>query len=81
MPVDALATLGARASAGMVLTPKAGIFYLQHQKSLNLCGDEIRIFWGFKVNTKAADVLDSCITRSSAAIVLTVFEKQVLPLR
>ena len=33
MPVDALATLGARATAGMVLTPKVGIFYLQHQES------------------------------------------------
>ena len=33
MPADALATLGARASAGMVLTPKAEIFHLQHQKS------------------------------------------------
>ena len=28
MPADALATLGASASAGMVLTPKAGIFRL-----------------------------------------------------
>ena len=33
MPADALATLGASASAGMVLTPKAGIFHLQHQKA------------------------------------------------
>ena len=33
MPADALATLGASASAGMVLTPKGGIFCLQHQKS------------------------------------------------
>ena len=33
MPANALATLGARASAGMVLTPKAGIFHLQHEKS------------------------------------------------
>ena len=33
IPADALATLGARASAGMVLTHKAGIFHLQHQKS------------------------------------------------
>ena len=32
MPADALATLGASASAGMVLTPKAGIFRLQYQK-------------------------------------------------
>ena len=29
----ALATLGARESADMILTPKAGIFPLQHQKS------------------------------------------------
>ena len=33
MPADALGTLGARASTGMVLTPKAGIFRRQHQKS------------------------------------------------
>ena len=32
MPADALVTLGARASTGMVLTPEAGIFHLQHQK-------------------------------------------------
>ena len=32
-PAGALGTLGARASAGMVLTTKAGIFRLQHQKS------------------------------------------------
>ena len=32
IPVDALATLGASVSEGMVLTPKAGIFHLQHQK-------------------------------------------------
>ena len=29
MPADALVTLGASASAGMVLTPKVGIFCLQ----------------------------------------------------
>ena len=34
MPADALATLGGSASAGMVLTLKAGIFLLQYQKSL-----------------------------------------------
>ena len=33
MPTDALATLGARASAGMVLNPKAPIFRRQHHKS------------------------------------------------
>ena len=33
IPADALATLGARASAGVVLIPKAGIFRLQPQKS------------------------------------------------
>ena len=33
MPADALVTLGTRASAGMVLTLKAGILRLQHQKS------------------------------------------------
>ena len=33
MPVDALAILGARASASIVLTPKARIFHLQHQKN------------------------------------------------
>ena len=33
-PADELATLGASASAGMVLTPKPEIFRLQHQKSL-----------------------------------------------
>ena len=33
MPADALATLGARASTGMALTPKAKIFCLQHQES------------------------------------------------
>ena len=33
MPADVLATLGASASAGMVLTPKAGIFCLQYPKS------------------------------------------------
>ena len=33
MPADVLATLGARASADMVLTPKAGIYHLQNQKS------------------------------------------------
>ena len=33
MPADALATLGVRVSAGMVLTPEAGIFRLHHQKS------------------------------------------------
>ena len=31
MAADALATLGASASAAMILTPKAGIFHLQHQ--------------------------------------------------
>ena len=36
MPADALATLGASASAGMVLTPEAGILCLQHQKSSKL---------------------------------------------
>ena len=30
MPADALATLGASASTGMVLTCQAGIFCLQH---------------------------------------------------
>ena len=35
MSADALATSGASASAGMVLTPKAGIFHLHHQKSWN----------------------------------------------
>ena len=38
MPADALATSGARASAGMVLTPQNGLFHLQHQKS---CEDYI----------------------------------------
>ena len=33
MSADALATLGAKASTGMLLTPKAGIFCLQHQKN------------------------------------------------
>ena len=33
MPGDALVTLGARATAGMVLDPRAGIFCLQHQMS------------------------------------------------
>ena len=33
MDADALETLGASASAGMVFIPKAGIFRLQHQKS------------------------------------------------
>ena len=33
MSADALATLGASASAGMVLTSKAAIFRLQHQES------------------------------------------------
>ena len=33
MFADALATLGARASTGMVLTPQTEIFHLQHQKS------------------------------------------------
>ena len=33
MPVDVLATLGASASAGMVLAHEAWIFGLQHQKS------------------------------------------------
>ena len=32
-PADALVTLGARASTGMALIPKAGIFHLQLQKS------------------------------------------------
>ena len=32
MPADALATLGARASVGMVLTPRFGLFHLQDQK-------------------------------------------------
>ena len=34
-PTDVLATLGASASGGMVLTPKPGIFPWQHQNSLN----------------------------------------------
>ena len=34
MPADPVATLGDNASAGMVLTPKTGIFGLQRQKSL-----------------------------------------------
>ena len=33
MPADALATLGASASAGVVLAPKAGMFGLQQQMS------------------------------------------------
>ena len=33
MPADALVTWGARASAGMILIPKARIFCLQHLKS------------------------------------------------
>ena len=33
MPADALATWGARPSAGMVLSPKPRIFHHQHQKS------------------------------------------------
>ena len=45
MPADALATLGAKASAGMVLNHKAGIFRLQHLKindiSLNLSHESI----------------------------------------
>ena len=32
MPADALATLGASASAGIVLTYTAGLLRLQHQK-------------------------------------------------
>ena len=35
MPADALATLGVSASAGMVLTLKAGIFRLQHQNNVD----------------------------------------------
>ena len=38
MSADALATLGARASAGMVLAPKSRIFPLQHQKELRFSG-------------------------------------------
>ena len=33
MSTDALTTLGARASAGMVFITKGGIFRLQHEKS------------------------------------------------
>ena len=33
MPADANASLGARESAGMVLTTKAGLFRLQHLKN------------------------------------------------
>ena len=33
MPADALVTLGAIASAGVVLNPEAEKFRLQHQKS------------------------------------------------
>ena len=33
MPADALPILGASASAGMTLIPKAGIFHFQRQKS------------------------------------------------
>ena len=33
MPADELATLGASASAGMVLTPKARVFCVQQQMS------------------------------------------------
>ena len=33
MPADALSTLGAGVSAGMPLSPKAGILHFQHQKS------------------------------------------------
>ena len=33
IPTDALVTLGSSASAAMVLTSKARIFHLQHQKS------------------------------------------------
>ena len=36
MPADALATLGASASSGMVLPPKPGIFRLQHQESYDV---------------------------------------------
>ena len=41
MPADALqlVTLGASASAGMVLTTKAGIFCLQHQQSYSVPKD------------------------------------------
>ena len=33
IPADALATFGINASAGMVLTPRAGIFRLKPRKS------------------------------------------------
>ena len=36
MAADALATLGAKASTGMVMTLKAWIFRLQHLKSYDL---------------------------------------------
>ena len=45
---DALVTLGARASAGIVLTSKAKIFHLEHQKSW--CKSDITpllIHWSF----------------------------------
>ena len=52
MPADSLATLGAKAPAGMALTPRAEIFRIQHQKSwLKDCSICSLVKWGQQINT------------------------------
>ena len=51
IPVDALATLvGASVSEGMVLTPKAGIFHLQHQKGQFLLVLQYWLTWMYSTS-------------------------------
>ena len=44
----------------------------------NLYGAETEIFWDHWVNTITADALAPCVARSSAIMVLTKHDKQVL---
>ena len=44
----------------------------------NPSGAETRIFWENKVNTMAADALDSCVFKTSAAMIFNMSDKQLL---
>ena len=60
MPADALVTLWAGASTGMVLTSQAGIFHLQHQESeyVELC---IFDLIAYVAASQLAQVMDCCL--------------------
>ena len=53
-------------------------YLYSHQRLINYFGAETGIFLGNYVNTMAADALATCVARSSATMVLTTQDKQVL---